>query len=263
VLGLLLTPRISAADDKGLRIVEQRQGETIVLLAKLINALDVTMTLTTDMENLSPSIPLPATFDSDGKSEVQLVTLHVIDRTKPYKYGYRFEWKPGGRQKGLPKEFFYTLPYKDGPHRVRQGFLGRFSHYTGSQDEYAIDWSMPIGTKVYAARAGTVVALRSDVEDGGPDVKYKIDYNYIVVRHDDCTYAEYLHLDKDGVKTGLGDKVSQGQFIGISGNTGFTSEPHLHFAVFNTVSGHVRKTIPIEFLLPSGRRVTPVEGRSY
>ena len=122
---------------------------------------------------------------------------------------------------------------------------------------------MPIGTKVHAARSGIVASFRSDVEEGGRDVKYKKDYNYLVIRHDDGTFSEYVHLDKDGVLVQLGDKVSQGEAIALSGNTGYTSEPHLHFAVFNTLSGIVRKTIPIEFALSSGKRVTPQEGRSY
>ena len=260
---LLIPAVMCAAADKAVQIVEQREGETVTLTAKLTNAIDVTMTLSADLENLAPSIPLPATIDSDGKTDVPLLTFQVVDRKKPYRYGYRLEWKPGGRPKGTATAFAYALPYKDGPRRVRQGFLGRFSHYMGSQDEYAIDWSMPIGTKVYASRAGTVAAFRSDVDEGGPDPKYKSDYNYIVIRHDDGTYAEYLHIDSDGVKVHAGDKVSQGQFIGLSGNTGYTSEPHLHFAVFNTVTGHIRKTIPIEFMLPSGKRIVLQEGRSY
>jgi len=235
----------------------------VVLTAKLSNALDVTMTISVDAENLAPSIPLPATIDSDGRSEVELVTLRVVDRSKPYKLGFHFEWKPGGRQKSAPKPYAYALPYKDAPHRVRQAFLGRFSHYAGSQDEYAIDWTMPVGTKVVAARAGTVVAFRSDVDTGGRDVRFKKDYNYIVIRHEDGTYAEYLHLEKDGVFVKLGEKVEQGDPIGSSGNTGYTSEPHLHFAVFNTISGAVRKTIPIEFATASGKHFTPQEGKSY
>ena len=206
---------------------------------------------------------MPVTAESDGKLEVALVTLHVIDRTKPYKYGYRVEWKPGGRQKSPPKPYLYALPYADGPHRVRQAFLGRFSHYSGSQDEYAVDFSMPVGTRVMAARSGIVVALRSDAKLGGKSQEYKKDYNYIVIRHDDGTYAEYLHLDQDGVQVHAGDSVSTGQAIGLSGETGYTSEPHLHFAVFNTVTGRERKTIPIEFQLTSGMHVTPQEGKSY
>ena len=68
---------------------------------------------------------------------------------------------------------------------------------------------------------------------------------------------------RDGVLVQAGDSVSTGQAIGLSGETGYTSEPHLHFAVFNTVTGRERKTIPIEFQLTSGQHVTPQEGKSY
>ena len=251
------------ADDKAVSVAGHMEEDGIHVVARLTGALDVTMTVGLDLENLAPSVPLPVTVDSDGKTELPLVTLRIVDRAKPYKYGYRLEWKAGGRQKAPPKAFAYALPYDDGPHRVRQAFLGRFSHYQGSQDEYAVDWSMPVGTRVLAARAGTVVASRADVSAGGPRPEYKRDYNYVVLRHDDGTYAEYVHLDEDGVKVKFGDKVAQGDLVGLSGETGYTSEPHLHFAVFNTLSGRERRTIPIEFAVRSGKHVTLREGASY
>lgn len=73
------------AEDKSVAIFGHRQGEAIFLSAKLTNALDVTVTLTCDLENLEPSLPMPITAESNGKAEVPLVTLHVIDRAKPYK----------------------------------------------------------------------------------------------------------------------------------------------------------------------------------
>lgn len=261
-IAILLFARPCSAEDTAVQLIERQQGDDVVVSAKLTNALDVTMTLSGEVLNMRPSAALPITVDSEGKSEVPLVTLHIVDRSKPSHNSCRLAWKPGGRERTPPKPYAYALPYKDGPHRVLQGFFGKFSHSAGSQDEYAVDWAMPIGAKVCAARAGIVVAFRADVQVGGPDPRFKQDYNYIVIRHDDGTYAEYLHLDADGVSVHLGDRVSAGQVIGISGETGYTSEPHLHFAVFNTLSGQGRKTIPVEFLLKSGKHITPQVGRS-
>ncbi len=263
VMGFLCLPPSCSAEDPAVQIVEQRQGDTFLVVAKLTNALDVTITLNGETNNLAPSATLPVTVESAGKSEVPILTLRIVDRRKPSHYSYRIAWRAGGRQRATIKPFAYALPYRDGPHRVLQAFFGSFSHGAGSQDEYAVDFAMPIGTSVHAARAGTVVAFRSDVEIGGPTPRFRPDYNYVVIRHDDGTYAEYVHLDKDGVKVHLGESVAQGALLGLSGETGFTSEPHLHFAVFNTVSGHERRTAPIEFLLASGRHVAPQQGRSY
>ena len=106
---------------------------------------------------------------------------------------------------------------------------------------------MPEGTEIRAARAGVVVNVRQDVAVGGPDLALKKDFNYVIVRHDDGTFAEYNHLQKNGVRAKVGQKVDVGALLGLSGNTGFSSGPHLHFAVFNTIDGKTRATIPITF----------------
>ena len=60
-----------------------------------------------------------------------------------------------------------------------------------------------------------------------------------------------------------GQMIEYGSKVVAGVTPGKGGTKHLDVPVFNTVSGHIRKTIPIEFLLPSGRRVTPVEGKSY
>ena len=100
-------------------------------------------------------------------------------------------------------------------------------------DEYAVDWTMPVGTPVYAAREGMVVGMRDYMTQGGPDPKY--DANYVYVRHTDKTIASYQHLMTKGVTVRAGDQVSRGTLIGHSGNTGFSTEPHLHFCIFRAI----------------------------
>ena len=263
VFTALVCAAACSAEDKAVTIVSQTQGGSTLLTAKLNNATDVTITLTCDLDNMRPSSPFPITIDSDGKTEVPIVLLRVVDRSRAFRYAVHFDFRPGGRLKAPAKPFVYGLPYHDGPYRVQQGFLGKFSHSLGSQDENAVDWSMPIGTEIIAARAGKVVATRADVSMGGTRLEYKNEFNYIVIKHDDGTYAEYVHLDKDGVQVHTGDKIEQGKVIGLSGNTGYSSAPHLHFAVFNTLNGRERKTIPMEFVSESGKNITPIEGKSY
>src|SRR5207244_2785149 len=133
------------------------------------------------------------------------------------------------------------------PRPIIQGPHGDFSHYAGSQDEEAIDWEMPVGTTVCAARPGTVIALRSDCSAGAPDTRLISEYNYVMIKHDDGTYAEYVHLEQDGVLVHLGERVVLHQPIARSGNTGYTNTPHLHFAVFYPLDGFTRLCLPLNF----------------
>jgi murein DD-endopeptidase MepM/ murein hydrolase activator NlpD len=143
-----------------------------------------------------------------------------------------------------------------------QAAFGRFTHLRGSDQEQAIDIQMPEGTTVTAARGGTVVAVRSDCSVGGMDLQYMADVNYVVIKHSDGTYGEYLHLQKNGALVHVGDTVTTGQAIALSGNTGYTSEPHVHFMVFYNLSGTVRKSVPIYFNSPLGQ-IRLQEGYTY
>jgi murein DD-endopeptidase MepM/ murein hydrolase activator NlpD len=144
---------------------------------------------------------------------------------------------------------------------VTQGYNGSYSH--NGADQYAIDWKMPCGTPVHAARAGVVAKVKVDSSSGGPDRKYENCANYILIRHSDGTLANYAHLAKDGAKVKAGDVVEAGDLIGFSGNTGFTSGPHLHFSVFKTKNGKQRLSIPVQFQTASSGALTLVEGRTY
>lgn len=124
----------------------------------------------------------------------------------------------------------YRLPYKKGNRvKIIQSFGGGFSHNT-DRSRYAIDFGTQIGDTIYAAREGTVVKTKANSKErGGRD---KIDAaNVVMILHNDGTIGSYVHLDFEGVLVDPGQKVSKGQAIGISGFTGFTTTPHLHFVV--------------------------------
>jgi murein DD-endopeptidase MepM/ murein hydrolase activator NlpD len=251
------------ADDKCVEVREQRESARIALVARLENCIEATITVTADLENMTSTVPFPLTEDSRGRTRFTLAVLVAKDATVPWRYTWRYDWKLGRRLEGKPGRYIYALPYRDTPRLVLQGAHGRFSHGPDTQDEEAIDWRMPAGTKVYAARRGTVVAVRADATEGGTDAKWKRDYNYVVIEHEDGTFAEYSHLEPNGVLVGVGEKVSSDRAIGLSGNTGFSTEPHLHFAVFNTIDGKTRETRPVEFRGANGEVFSPREGTVY
>jgi len=90
---------------------------------------------------------------------------------------------------------------------------------------------MPEGTPVLAARAGTVIYTEANQVYGAqvPDMLTKA--NEVRIRHIDGTVAIYAHLSHGGVYVYPGQRVEAGQQIGLAGSTGYSSGPHLHFAV--------------------------------
>lgn len=251
-------------DDSNVQIVEDktRDGGTTIS-AVLKNCTEATISLSLTLENATPSCPVPLVVDAAGRSKIELVTVSPTEKRRRWSYHYQYAWKPGRRGDVKASTHPYALPYQGGSRLVIQADFGKFSHQPGSADEHAIDWDMPVGTPVLAARAGTVVALRSDADAGGEDLRYKHCYNYIILRHDDGTFAEYCHLRKGGVEVKLGQQVKERERIGTSGNTGFSSRPHLHFSVFQTIDGMTRRTFPIQFKTADGKVETLVEGKEY
>lgn len=135
----------------------------------------------------------------------------------------------------------YKLPWAvSAAHKVSQGNCGPASHF-GSQ-RYAYDIAMDIGTAVMAARAGVVTKVIEDKNDGNGCADGA---NYVAIQHADGSVAEYLHLTRNGVLVNVGALVNQGDNIALSGNTGCSSSPHLHFQVYADAS--LKDTIPVTF----------------
>jgi hypothetical protein len=117
---------------------------------------------------------------------------------------------------------------------ISQCNFGYFSH--SGDSAYAVDISVPTGTELLAVRSGTVVAFREDSETGCGDVSCADQANWILIAHDDGTHAAFYHLDTGGVLVDLGERVCAGQVVALSGNTGFSTGPHLHLEVRDIVA---------------------------
>ena len=111
---------------------------------------------------------------------------------------------------------------------------------------------MPQGTNVCAIRDGIVIFIKANSNIGGADKKFYEDANAVIIYHNDGTMANYAHFKQNGVVVKLGDNVKQGDLIGCSGNTGFSSGPHLHLDVFLPYTDK-KKTIPTVFLLANNK----------
>ncbi|KKZ69560.1 peptidase [Streptomyces platensis subsp. clarensis] len=106
------------------------------------------------------------------------------------------------------------------------------------------DFAVPVGTPVKAAAAGTVV--KAGPNGGGDGPAYG---NAIVVKHANGTYSQYAHLSK--IQVNVGQSVAAGQRIALSGNTGNSSGPHLHFEI-RTTPNYGSAVNPAAFLRSHG-----------
>jgi len=108
---------------------------------------------------------------------------------------------------------------------------------TCSHTGYEVDFSMPQGTAVVAVYDGVVSDLGDYTGNSATGVgltPHEQSGLYIKVHHHGRTsewYSSYLHLKSQAVK--IGDSVKTGQTIGYSGNTGYSTGPHLHFHIRN------------------------------
>ena len=125
----------------------------------------------------------------------------------------------------------------------------------------AIDIAMPVGTAVHAAREGLVINVAHRFFRGGLDTAISDEANFVQVLHDDGTTAIYAHLQMDTIRVRPGQRVERGEYIANSGNTGFSSGPHLHFVVSRN-AGFRSESVPVVFEGPGGASVTPRPDRA-
>jgi murein DD-endopeptidase MepM/ murein hydrolase activator NlpD len=221
----------------------------------------VTVTFDFRIANLVASVDFPhtATF-RPGKTLA--FTLSALQPEASWRYSFTNYIKLGSSEAVHDDSVLYQLPYgPGGSFTVSQGYNGAFSHQGANQ--YAIDWKMPEGTPVCAARGGRVVRVKADSDTGGGSIEYDACNNFVLIRHEDGTLGHYCHLQHDGVKVHAGQEVRAGEVIALSGSTGFSSGPHLHFCVFKAHDGRKRVTIPVRFEDAFARGATLVEGRRY
>ena len=181
-----------------------------------------------------------------------MMRLVIILLFTPFIAWSQQQYSTNDLKKGKFKEdtsYIYTLPFE---HKKKvfliQGYESSFSH----KGEKALDFKVKKGTKVCAARDGVVTAIRKDSGKGGLKPENLSDGNYITIQHNDRSVAWYWHLQQDGVMVNIGDTVKTGQWIGLSGNTGYSAFPHLHFEVQGYDAPGSYKQLPTRFFTQHG-----------
>ena len=218
---------------------------------RLAGPLQIQLSAGSSSRNIDAWPSLPITYVLEPKKRILLTQLQAIDSNAPMIRDLRSLRIPGDPH-AIPDEVTYSLPIDENSRwELGQEFNGEYSHHD-EQNRYAVDFIVPIGTPVLAARPGIVMETIANYEGGGQNAKlYAARANFIRILHDDGSMALYAHLKENGILVSTGQRVGLGEPIGYSGNTGFSSGPHLHFALqINT--GLRLVSIPFQMVGPQG-----------
>ncbi len=245
------SPLFADCRDEWICVDAVDQGGNVELRAKNLRDFPVTYTLKVRTRYFDVAGPKTVTRTLAPQESARIMMLNQSDERREGRYRYFLEWTVGDKDAVHDDDHLYALPYASGrSYRVLQGYGSRFSH-TGLE-AYAIDFDMREGTPVHAARAGVVARVEESHSIGCWRDGCGRYANYIVILHNDGTTGEYYHLRHEGALVNVGDSVARGQKIGLSGNTGHTTMPHLHFAVYRATEWGNTQSIPVRFQSADG-----------
>lgn len=253
-------------DEDWLAVDKNLDGDTLALYARNVGNFPITYSVRIGSErgagNKQVTRPRRASGTLEGHQSQRLMTLPNDDGTADDHLSISCTWTIGSRNASHDDDHLYLLPYASGTsYPVIQGFDSRFSH--SGVEQFAVDFKMSVGTPVHAARDGVIARVEESNDKGCWQDGCGKYANFIVVMHDDGTTGEYYHLKKDGALVDVGDRVIAGQQIGLSGNTGHTALPHLHFAVYKATRRALPQSVPVTFISADGVIFRPRRGHRY
>jgi murein DD-endopeptidase MepM/ murein hydrolase activator NlpD len=250
------TPPIDPTAIADLEVVRNGDGSDVYVSNRLGGPLEVAVAFT-EAQNVqaTPSLPLKQLLPARQRVLVSRIQS-LSDQVASYAVGMT---AMPGDPNAMPSDVVYALPMDESSGwQIGQGFHGGFSH-TDEQNLFAVDLIVPEGTPILAARDGVVMQVESAFDRSGlSKEKYAERANLVRIVHDDGSMAIYAHLKENGVYVRVGQRVSVGQQIAISGNTGFSSGPHLHFCI--QVNRGMR-LVSVPFRMVSARGFLPLRQR--
>ena len=221
-----LAEPIALAD---LDVVRNGESSDLYINNRLAGPIEVTVSLTEAINvQALPALPLHQVLPANQRV---LISRIAAASGQVASYSVGMTAMPGDPN-AMPADVVYALPVDEGSGwQLGQGFHGGFSH-SDEQNLYAVDLIVREGTPILAARDGVVMQVESAFDRSGLNrEKYAERANLIRIVHDDGSMALYAHLKENGVYVRVGQHVSVGQQIALSGNTGYSSGPHLHFCL--------------------------------
>lgn len=260
---------VRALESNDFAAIEQRYGESMRKafpagsLAKLFESLRKERGKIVGCKLVRPgmaqcAVEKPPTIDLffDLNSASEIVSLGIKD-TKPAP-----PEPPPARTRLRP-------PFA-GVWTARNAFLDQGNgHFRNAQQRYAVDWLITdaqgrsyagdpkqlasyyaYGKPALAAAAGQVVVVIDGVPENPPGLMdtYNVAGNQIVLEIAPGEYAYYAHLQPGSMRVKVGSRVESGQPLALVGNSGNTSEPHLHFQISTRPNLYQAESLPALFV---------------
>ncbi|WP_431042944.1 M23 family metallopeptidase [Streptomyces sp. P1-3] len=240
---LTRTARTSALRTRA-AVVAAGLGASVALGAGVALAADADVSRTTMLTAASASVAddVRAQADTQARAAAKAVAAkQAADRAaKQDRAAAKKKASRGAPRPAVKSVSDWTSPLRSFVLGSTFGLAGdHWSHNHSGQD-----FVVPTGTSVKAAHGGVVV--KAGPNGGGDGPAYG---NAIVIRHGSATYTQYAHLSQ--IKVHVGQSVGKGQEIGLSGNTGNSTGPHLHFEV-RTTPNYGTAVEPLKFLRGHG-----------
>jgi murein DD-endopeptidase MepM/ murein hydrolase activator NlpD len=248
------SPLIDPSSLADLEVVRNGDASEVYVSNRLGGPIEVNLALT-EAQNViaEPALPLRQLLPARARVLISRILPGPGDAAS---YAVGMSAMPGD-PKAIPDDVVYALPMDESSNwQVGQGFHGGFSH-EDEQNRYAVDLVVPTGTPILAARDGVVMQVESGFDRSGLNhEKYAQRANLVRVLHSDGSMAVYAHLQENGVYVRVGERVHVGQQIALSGNTGYSSGPHLHFCIqINTGM----RLVSIPFRMVTSRGFLPMK----
>ncbi|WP_286757327.1 M23 family metallopeptidase [Roseivirga sp. UBA838] len=245
--------------DMELRIFAEDSENEVSILADNQELFPISVSLQLRVVNAKLPEDMEEFYVIPPKTRALKLTSITKPQNQTWSYQLSYNYAIGNAKAVHNDDHTYRLPFLKGKsYRLSQGYNGATTH-RGSN---ALDFTMPEGDTITAARPGVVVRIKEDSRRGCPSSECADYSNYVTLLHDDGTLADYVHLKYRGVLVALGDTVLEGQPIALAGATGWASGSHLHFVVYTTgKSPYI--TIPVRFEVAEGKVQSLQEGELY
>lgn len=252
LLILFAGPHALAGTPYPFTVTSEKVGQNYQLIARNRGPAPVSVLISvTSVENSSSDQSFPISSVIRPNSDTTIATIRAVNPGRSFRFSTQNRFHPGNFRAIHDPGTLYRLPFEEGRSFViSQAAGGPLATHNSLDSEQAIDFVMPENTPILAARSGIVITVEGANRLGGQDKIMLGMANHVRILHSDDSIATYAHLAPGGVTVGIGQRVEAGSLIGYSGSTGYSSGPHLHFAVHQLLrksDGFGRISVPIRF----------------